>query len=92
MGENDVGLVGDQVRRLYQHDGGVASRPAKLHLHVVALDPAQLRKPALEGRDPGARFRVVFRNAQERPDALDPLPRLCAGGEGRQCSRTADER
>src|SRR5215831_2349864 len=56
--QDDVGLQADQLLRERSYPIGVTAGPTKVHPHVAAIGPAQVRKRLGERREASLRHRI----------------------------------
>ena len=76
--KDDVGLQADQLLRECSYPIDVTAAPTKVHPHVAAIGPTDVRKRLCERRDPGLRHGIVFvaHAAQSLPpEKIRPMPR-----------------
>src|SRR5262252_8180595 len=76
--QDDVGLEADQLlrERLYPID--VTAGPTKVHPHVPAIGPTQVRKRLREGIEAKLPLRIAFVARREHADAPDAVALLCS--------------
>ena len=78
---DDVGLQADQLLRERSYPIGVSAAPTKVHAHVAAIGPTEVRKRLRERRDATLRLRIVFVEPHEHADAPHALALLRARRE-----------
>jgi hypothetical protein len=83
-------LQTDQLLRKRSYPIGV-SAPTKVHPHVTAIGPPQIRKRLRERREATLPHGIVFVVPHEHADAPHPAFLLCARRE-RPCRRAAEKR
>ena len=76
---DDVGLQADQLLRERSYPIGVIAVPPKVHPHVAANDPTQVRKSLRERREARLPQRIVFVARHEHADAPHPVALLRPG-------------
>jgi hypothetical protein len=82
-------LQADQLLRERSHPIGVIAVPSKVHPHVAALGPTQVRKRLNERRNERLHHGIVFDARHEHADAPHALALLRARRE-RPSRRTAE--
>jgi hypothetical protein len=87
--QDDVGLQADQLLRECSYPIDVSAAPPKLHPHIAAIGPTQVRKPLRERRVAKLRLRIVFVERQEHADAPHAVALLRPRRE-RPCRRAAE--
>jgi hypothetical protein len=70
---DDVGLQADQFLRESAYLIGIIAVPPKVHPHVAATCPTQVRKRLSERRDASPIHGIVFATRYEHADAPDAL-------------------
>jgi hypothetical protein len=88
---DDVGLQADQLVRERSYPIDVSAAPTKVHPHVAAIAPTQVRKRLRERRDVSLRPGVVFVEPREHADAPHAVALLRACRE-RPRRRAAEKR
>ena len=72
----DVGLQADQLLRKRSHAIVITAMPPKVHPHVAAVAPTQVRKSLSERRVAKLTLRVVFVAPHQHADAPDVVALL----------------
>jgi hypothetical protein len=85
------GASRDQFRTVSAEALRAASTPARVKLHISALDPAQLLERLSECRNVGLRFGIVRSRVHENADPAHPLALLRTRQE-RPRRRAAEQR
>jgi hypothetical protein len=75
---DDVGLQADQLLRERWYSIGVMAVPPKVHPHVAAIRPTQIRKRLRERREATHRHGIIFVIRHEHADAPDAVALLRA--------------
>src|SRR5262249_22048511 len=70
---DDVGLQADQLLSQRSYPIAIIAAPAKVHPHVPAIGPTQVRKRLSERRDATFPLRIVFVVHVEHTDAPHPV-------------------
>src|SRR6516165_5821863 len=89
--QDDVGLQADQLLRERSCSIDVIAEPSKVHSHVAAIGPTQVRKRLRERRDATLLLGIVFVAPREHADAPHAVALLRPRRE-RPCCRAAEER
>jgi hypothetical protein len=79
--QDDVGLQADQLLRERSHPIGVTAVPSKVHPHVAAVGPTEVRKRLRERREARLQQRIVFVERHEHADAPHAVALLRARRE-----------
>src|SRR5215475_2640063 len=91
-GHDDVGLQADQLLREPLYPNDVTAEPTKVHPHVAAIGPTQVRNRLRERRDDSLRQGIGFVERHEHADAPDPPVLLRARRERPRRRRAAEQR
>src|SRR6202043_1896720 len=86
--QNDVGFQVNQLLRDRSYPIDVTAAPTKVHPHVAAIGPTQVRKRLRERRDAKLHRRIVFVERHEHTDAPHPLRLLRLRSERPRCRAT----
>jgi hypothetical protein len=70
--KDDVGLQADQLPRERWYPIYVTAEPPKVHPHIAAIGPTQVRKGLNERRNVRLLHRIVFVAPHEHADAPHP--------------------
>jgi hypothetical protein len=71
-------LQADQLFRERSYPIGIAASPPKVHPHVAAIGPTQVRKRSREREDASLHRRVIFVVGNEQADQPYALALLCS--------------
>jgi len=91
MGQDDLGLKGNQLRRVLSDASRIPGGPANIDSHIVADGPAKLPERLQERAIKGLEFCVIRTSRQDHPDTPQPTALLAMGSERPKSGRATEK-